>query len=150
MRANTFVFVRHIQNRVSASFLGFFKDIVCLNNEIFTAQTVLHRTPGSLVNKELCRIWSDYERASSLIYGNKMPTRCNRWYLLQILLLAQHVSGNTMPIIRSLRVLYRWSLPVVFGALVFMLSAWCGAEGYVSGLQAAIYKPVWHIPLLSV
>ena len=26
--------------------------------------------------------------------GNKMPTRCNRWYLLQILLHAQHVSGQ--------------------------------------------------------
>ena len=35
------------------------------------------------------------------------------------------------------RVLYRWLLPVVFGALVFKLSVWCGAEGYVSGLQAA-------------
>ena len=58
-------------------------------------------------------------------------------FLLQILLLAQHVSGTIMPIIRSSRVLYRWSLPVVFGALVFKLSVWCGAEGYVSGLQAA-------------
>ena len=69
--------------------------------------------------------------------GNKMPTRCNRWFLLQILLLAQHVSGTIMPIIRSSRVLYRWLLPVVFGALVFKLSVWCGAEGYVSGLRAA-------------
>ena len=34
-----------------------------------------------------------------------MPTRCKR-ILLQILLLAQHVSGTTMPIIRSSRVLY--------------------------------------------
>ena len=42
-----------------------------------------------------------------------------------------------MPIIMSSRVLYRWLLPVVFGALVFKLSVWCGAEGYVSGLQAA-------------
>ena len=66
--------------------------------------------------------------------GNKMPTRCNRLFLLQILLHAQHVSGNTMSIIRSSRLLYRWSLPVVFGALVFRLSVWCGAEGYVSGL----------------
>ena len=40
-----------------------------------------------------------------------MPTRCNRWFLLQILLLAQHVLGTTMPIIRSSRVLYRWLLP---------------------------------------
>jgi len=51
-----------------------------------------------------------------LICGNKMPTRCNRWFLLQILLLAKHVSGTTIPIIRSSRVLYRWLLPVVFGA----------------------------------
>ena len=58
-------------------------------------------------------------------------------FLLQILLLAQHVSGTIIPIIRSSRVLYRLSLPVVFGALVFKLSVWCGAEGYLSGLRAA-------------
>ena len=51
-----------------------------------------------------------------LICGNKMPPRCNRWFLLHILLLAQHVSGTIMPIIRSSRVLYKWLLPVVFGA----------------------------------
>ena len=63
--------------------------------------------------------------------------------LLQILLLAQHVSGTIMPIIRSSRVLYRWLLPVVFGASGFKLLVWCGAEGYVSGLQdaAASCKP---------
>ena len=66
-----------------------------------------------------------------------MPTRCNRLFLLQILLLAQHVSGTTMPIIRSSRVLYRWLLPVVFGALFFKLSVWCRAKGYMSGLWAA-------------
>ena len=34
-------------------------------------------------------------------------------------------------------------LPVVFGALVFKLSVWCGAECYVSGLWAAAvaHKP---------
>ena len=59
---------------------------------------------------------------NKLIYcscGNKMPIICNRWFLLQILLLAQHVSGTTMPIIRSSRLLYRWLLPVVFGVLWF-------------------------------
>jgi len=56
-------------------------------------------------------------------------------------LLAQHASGTTMPIIRSLRVLYRWLLPVVLGALVFKLSEWCGAVGYVSSLRAAARKP---------
>ena len=88
-------------------------------------------------NGRRLEMWSDFDRASLLLCGNKMPTRWNRWYLSQILLHAQHVLGNTMPIIRSSRVLYRWSLPVVFGALVFRLSVWCGAEGYVSGLQAA-------------
>jgi hypothetical protein len=62
-------------------------------------------------------------------------------FLLHILLLAQHVSGTFVPIIRSSRILYRWLLPVVFGALVFKLSVWCGAQGYVSGLQvAAAYR----------
>ena len=27
-------------------------------------------------------IWSDFDRASSLIYGNKLPTRCNRWFFI--------------------------------------------------------------------
>jgi len=63
--------------------------------------------------------------------------------LLQILLLAQHVSGTIMPIIRSSRVLYRWLLPVIFRAVVFKLLVWCGAEGYMSGLYdaAASCKP---------
>ena len=47
-------------------------------------------------------------------------------FLLQILLLAQHVSGTIMPIIQ-------WLLPVVFRAVVFKLLVWC----YVSGLQDA-------------
>jgi hypothetical protein len=38
-------------------------------------------------------------------------------FLLQILLLAQHVWGTFMPIIRSSRVLYKWLLSVVFAAL---------------------------------
>ena len=58
-------------------------------------------------------------------------------FLLQILLLAQHVSGTTIPIIRSSREFLQWLLPVVFRAVVFKLLVWCGAEGYVSGLQDA-------------
>ena len=62
---------------------------------------------------------------------------------MQIVLLAQHVSATTIPIIRSSRVLYSGLLPVVFRAVVFKLLVWCGAEGYVSGLQdaAASCKP---------
>jgi hypothetical protein len=40
-----------------------------------------------------------------------------------------------MSIIRSSRVLYRWLLAVVFGALVFNLSVCYRDEGYVSGLK---------------
>ena len=63
--------------------------------------------------------------------------------LVQILLLSQHVSGTIMTIIRSSRVSYRWLLHVVFGALVFKLSVWCRAVGYVCGLRdaAASCKP---------
>jgi len=64
--------------------------------------------------------------------------------LLQILLLAQHVLGTIMPIIKSSRVLYRWMLPVVFGAVVFKLSVWSRAEGYVSGLRDAAVKHDGH------
>jgi len=61
--------------------------------------------------------------------------------LLQILLLAQHVSGTIMPIIRSSRILYRWLLPVVFGALIFKVSVWCRAVGCVSGLRDVAASP---------
>ena len=57
--------------------------------------------------------------------------------LLQNLLFAQHVSSTIMPIISSSKVLYRCLLPVVLGALVYRLSVWCGAVGYMSGLRDA-------------
>ena len=37
------------------------------------------------------------------------------------LFFVQHVLGTIMPIIRSSRLLYRWLLPVVLGALVYRL-----------------------------
>jgi len=36
---------------------------------------------------------------------------------------------------QELKSIVRWLLPVVFRAVVFKLLVWCGAEGYVSGLQ---------------
>jgi len=38
---------------------------------------------------------------------------------------------------QELKGIIQWSLPVVFGAVVFKLLVWCGTEGYVSGLQDA-------------
>jgi hypothetical protein len=54
--------------------------------------------------------------------------------LLQILLLAQHVSGTFMPIISSSRLSYKWLLPVVFGA-------WFSSCRYSVELRAAARKP---------
>jgi len=65
---------------------------------------------------------------------------------LQILLLAQHVSGTTIPIIRSSRVLYGWLLSVVFRAVVLELSVWCGVE-VEQTVRSAIKTSVsssWH------
>jgi len=57
-----------------------------------------------------------------------------------------------MPIIKSSRVLYRWLLPVVLGALVYRLLVWCGAIGYVSGLRdaAASHKPFYFHVLMTM
>ena len=47
-------------------------------------------------------------------------------FLLQILLLTQHVSGTTMPIIRSSRVLYSGCCLWYF--VLWFSSCWSGAE----------------------
>jgi hypothetical protein len=54
-------------------------------------------------------------------------------FLLQILVLAQHVSGTIMPIIRSSRLLYKWLLPIVF-------SAWFSSCRY--GVELGVVCPV--------
>ena len=56
-------------------------------------------------------------------------------FLLKILLPAQHVSGTTMAIIRSSRVLYSGCCLCYF--VLWFSSCWSGAKGYVSGLQDA-------------
>jgi hypothetical protein len=78
-----------------------------------------------------------YGRKKQSLYVEINANWMQQMFLLQILLPAQHVSGTIIPIIRSSRVLYSWLLPVVFCALFFELSVWCGAEGCVSGLRAA-------------
>ena len=52
-------------------------------------------------------------------------------FLLQVLLLAQHVSDTTMPIIRSSRVLYSGCCLWYFVLWFFKLLLWYGAEGCV-------------------
>ena len=48
---------------------------------------------------------------------------------------------------QELKSIIVWLLPVVFGAMVFKLLVWCGAEGYVSGLQDAAAIQ-WLLPVV--
>ena len=45
--------------------------------------------------------------------------------------------GNHYARHQELKTIIQWLLPAVFRAVVFKLLVWCGAEGYVSGLQDA-------------
>ena len=58
-------------------------------------------------------------------------------FLLQILLLAQHVSGTTMPIIRSSRVLY--SVCCLWYFVLRFSSCW-------SGVELRVMCPVYQHP----
>ena len=51
--------------------------------------------------------------------------------------------GHHYALHQELKSIIRGLLPVVFRAVIFKLLVWCGAEGYVSGLQdaAASCKP---------
>jgi hypothetical protein len=66
----------------------------------------------------ICTCNSSCHNDSPVVLIQNRPKRRNInnvEFLLQILLLAQHVSGTIMSIIRSSRVLYKWLLSVVFG-----------------------------------
>jgi hypothetical protein len=65
-----------------------------------------------------------------------MPTRCNKCFVLQILLLAQHVSDDYAHH-QELESILQLVAACGLWCLVFKLSVWCGAEGCVSGLRAA-------------
>ena len=51
--------------------------IFCENNHTFAT---IHHSIDSAKPKQLIQIWCDFDRASSLICANKMPTRCNRGF----------------------------------------------------------------------
>ena len=46
---------------------------------------------------------------------------------------------------QDLKIIIQWLLPVVFGAVFFKLLVWCGAEGYVPGLQDAAISSISSI-----
>ena len=71
-----------------------------------------------------------------------MPTRCNRFFIAD-LIACSTCFGHHYAHHQELKSIIQWLLPVVFRAVVFKLLFWCGAKGYVSGLQdaAASCKP---------
>ena len=69
--------------------------------------------------------------------------------LLQILLLAQYVSGTIMPIIRSSSIIQVVAACRIW-CLVFTLSVWCGAEGCVSCLRACHLYNTLELPMMGI
>jgi len=65
-----------------------------------------------------------------------MANRCNRADLIACSLCFGHHYAHH----QELKSIIQWLLPVVLRAVVFKLLVWCGAEGYVSGLQDAAVK----------
>ena len=62
-------------------------------------------------------IWRGFDRASSLICGNKMPTRCNRGFIADLIACStcfgQHYAHH-----QELKSIIQWLLSVVFGDVV--------------------------------
>jgi hypothetical protein len=76
-----------------------------------------------------------------LIHSNYVEIKCQLdatdEFLLQILLLAQHVSGHLYAHHQELQNIIQVVAVCRIWCLVFKLSVQCGVEGCVSGLRAA-------------
>jgi len=105
-----------------------------------TLITLLHEFIKSQFDTYVCRclglrrlvslqIWCDFDRASSLICGNKMSTRCNRGFYC-VSYSCSTCFGHHYAHHQELKSIIRWLLPLLFRAVVFKLLVWCGAEGY--------------------
>jgi len=64
-------------------------------------------------------------------------------FLITVLVTCSTCFGHQHAHHQELKSIIQWLLAVVFRAVVFKLLFWCGAEGYVSGLQdtASSCKP---------
>ena len=78
-------------------------------------------------------VWSSFiyaaanKQSVNLICGNEMPTRCNRWFLLQILLLAQHYFGHHYAHHQELESIIQVVAACGIWRFGFQ-SCWCGVE----------------------
>ena len=81
------------------------------------------------------------------VFYVEMPTRCNRGFYCRSYCLLNMFRAPLCPS-SGTQEYYTGLLPVVFRAVVFKLSVWCGAEGYVSGLQdAGLLVNMFRAPL---
>jgi len=74
----------------------------------------------------------------------KCQTRCNRGFYCRSYCLLNMFRAPLCPSSGG-QDLYRCLLPVVLDVLVYRSMVWCGAEGYVSGLQDAAVKLAKHV-----
>jgi len=143
---NFFSFNSHHQHQKQQS-QGFSLQIcstILVNRQWDRLFSVLRLSPLSnlppLLHTHMSLIY--YRRHITLLCGNKMPTRCNRDFIADLIACSTCV-GHHIAHHQELKSIIQWLLPVVFRAVVFKLMVWCGVEGYVSGLQdaAASCKP---------
>jgi len=78
-------------------------------------------------------VWCDFDRASSLICGNEMPTRCNRGFYCTSYCLLNMFRGTTIPIMRSSRVSYS-------GCCLWYFLLWFSS--CCSGVELGVMCPV--------
>ena len=85
-------------------------------------------------------IWRGLDRASPIICGNKMSTRCNRWIFIADLIACSTCFGHHYAHLQELESIIHVVAACRIWCLVFKLSVWCGARGCVFGLRAAARK----------
>ena len=70
-------------------------------------------------------ILCDFDRASSLICGNKMPLDATEVFIAD-LIACSTCFGHHNAHHQELKSIIQWLLPVLFRAVVFKLPVWCG------------------------
>ena len=70
------------------------QEIFFVTKQSVSNQVLFFRSAGVSFCWRIVELLRHCAECCNEICGNKMPTRCNGWFLLQILLLAQHVSGH--------------------------------------------------------
>jgi hypothetical protein len=80
-------------------------------------------------------IWCGFDRASSIICGNKMPTRCNRCIFIADLTACSTCFWHHYAHHQELESIIQVVSACRIWCLVFKLSVQCGAVGCVSGFH---------------